>query len=204
MNIRHVVIAAAVVLSASVLGGFVWAAIPGDGGLIQGCYDSGGNVKVVAVLPCPKGYTPLAWNQTGPSGPQGVRGPKGDQGDRGLPGADGQDGQDGAPGPGLETIAGRVDADGTVLEGTGFTVNHPQLRAGRYELSFPAWPGCPSPIATFTPERDVVLFDPPTIPAIEKFECDSDGSALVIVQFWAIASPPLAFNIPFDFVAVRP
>ena len=35
----------------------------GGGGVIQGCYDSGGNVKVVAALPCPKGYTALQWNQ---------------------------------------------------------------------------------------------------------------------------------------------
>jgi hypothetical protein len=98
---RHFVIAAAVGLAAAVVGGFAWAAIPGDGGLIQGCYDSGGNVKVVAALPCPKGYTPLAWNQSGTPGPQGIQGPKGDQGDRGeqgLPGADGQDGALGAPG----------------------------------------------------------------------------------------------------------
>jgi hypothetical protein len=108
MRRRHVFIAAAVGLAASVLGGFGWAAIPGDGGLVQGCYDSGGNVKVVGALPCPKGYTPLAWNQAGSPGPQGIQGPKGDQGDRGergLPGADGQngaDGQDGAPGaPGV-------------------------------------------------------------------------------------------------------
>jgi len=37
--------------------------IPGANGVIQGCYDNGGNLKVVASLPCPKGYTPLAWNQ---------------------------------------------------------------------------------------------------------------------------------------------
>jgi hypothetical protein len=48
-------------------GGVAWAAI-GDGGVIQGCYDSGGNVKVVAALPCPRGYTPFQWNQQGPPG----------------------------------------------------------------------------------------------------------------------------------------
>jgi hypothetical protein len=41
-------------------GGMAWAAtIPGDAGVIQACADSGGNVKVVPALPCPKGYTAL-------------------------------------------------------------------------------------------------------------------------------------------------
>jgi hypothetical protein len=48
-------------------GGIAWAAI-GDGGVIQGCYDSGGNLKVVSALPCPKDDTALAWNHQGPEG----------------------------------------------------------------------------------------------------------------------------------------
>ena len=51
----------------AVVGGVAWAAIPGPGGVIQGCYDGGGNLKVVEQLPCPKGFKPLAWNQAGPS-----------------------------------------------------------------------------------------------------------------------------------------
>lgn len=40
--------------------------IPGANGVIQGCYDSGGNVKVVAALPCPKGYTAFSfYSQSG-------------------------------------------------------------------------------------------------------------------------------------------
>ena len=50
----------------AVVGGVAWAAIPGAGGVIQGCYDGGGNLKVVEQLPCPKGNKPIAWNQTGP------------------------------------------------------------------------------------------------------------------------------------------
>jgi hypothetical protein len=50
----------------AVVGGVAWAAIPGPGGVIQGCYDAGGNLKVVEQLPCPKGNKPIAWNQTGP------------------------------------------------------------------------------------------------------------------------------------------
>ena len=63
--------------------------------MIQGCYDSGGNVKVVNALPCPKGYMPLQWNA------QGVKGDKGDTGAPGAPGAPGATGatgQTGAPG----------------------------------------------------------------------------------------------------------
>ena len=34
-----------------IAGSVAWAAIPGPGGAIQGCYDSGGNVKVVDAVP---------------------------------------------------------------------------------------------------------------------------------------------------------
>jgi hypothetical protein len=60
--------------------------------VIQGCYDSGGNVKVVEALPCPRNYKPFQWNQ---------------QGERGAPGERGEPGPPGAPG-----------ADGTPFEGT--------------------------------------------------------------------------------------
>ena len=66
-----------------VAGGVALAAIPGPDGVIQGCYDSGGNVKVVAALPCPRNYTPFQWHQQGPPGTPGA------------PGANGSDGADG-------------------------------------------------------------------------------------------------------------
>ena len=80
--------------ASAIAGGIAWAAI-GDGGAIQGCYDSGGNLKVVSALPCPKGYTALAWNQQGPPGSQGVPG---------TPGTPGVDGSDAA-----SALTGRVD-----------------------------------------------------------------------------------------------
>jgi hypothetical protein len=67
-------------------GGIALAAIPGPDGVIQGCYDSGGNVKVVSALPCPRNYTPFQWNQ---SGPQGEPGAPGAPGTPGTPGANG-------------------------------------------------------------------------------------------------------------------
>ncbi len=48
--------------------------------MIQGYYDGGGSLKVVNALPCPKGHTPLPWNQ------QGVKGDKGDTGATGAAG----------------------------------------------------------------------------------------------------------------------
>jgi hypothetical protein len=83
--------------ASAIAGGIAWAAIP-QGGVIQGCYDSGGNLKVVAALPCPKGYTALAWNQQGPKGEQGAPGPAGKDGLNGTNGTDGQNGQDGQDG----------------------------------------------------------------------------------------------------------
>jgi hypothetical protein len=94
-------------------GGVAWAAIPGPGGVIQGCYDSGGNVKVVEALPCPRNYTAFQWNQqgiqglkgdkgdrgdVGPEGPAGPAGAKGEKGDTGSAGADGAPGAQGPPG----------------------------------------------------------------------------------------------------------
>jgi Collagen triple helix repeat (20 copies) len=138
------------VVTTVLVSGVAWAAI-GDGGLIQGCYDSGGNLKVVGGLPCPKGYTPLAWNQTGPQGPQGVQGPQGiqglkgdkgdagekgdpgvkgdngDPGEQGLPGADGADGQDGVSVTSAEEPAGANCANGgskfTAANGVTYACN---------------------------------------------------------------------------------
>jgi hypothetical protein len=46
-------------IAAGLIGGIAWAAIPGAEGVVQGCYDRGGNVKVVSEPPCPKGFTPF-------------------------------------------------------------------------------------------------------------------------------------------------
>jgi hypothetical protein len=100
MSRRDLIAAAIGALVTTVLAsGIAWAAggIPGSDGTIQGCYDSGGNLKVVAALPCPKNYTPLPWNQQGVKGDKGEKGdpclssdpacvgPKGDKGDPGAP-----------------------------------------------------------------------------------------------------------------------
>ncbi len=75
MTKRDFVAAAAGALAASALaGGVAWAAIPDSEGVIQGCYNNGGNLKVVPELPCPKGWTSLPWNQQGPKGDPGTAG----------------------------------------------------------------------------------------------------------------------------------
>jgi hypothetical protein len=75
MNKINFRVAIAGAIAAAVLGGGIaLAAGPANGGVIQGCYDSGGNLKVVAALPCPKGYTALAWNQQGSRGADGAAG----------------------------------------------------------------------------------------------------------------------------------
>ena len=80
MRRRDIVAAAAGAVAAVVMvlaGSVAWAAIPGPSGVIQGCYDSGGNVKVVEALPCPRNYTPFQWNQQGPPGLNGSDGAAG-------------------------------------------------------------------------------------------------------------------------------
>src|SRR5262245_51890373 len=57
------------------------ASIPGNTGIINGCYKrNGGNLKVIdaeAGQSCPHGYTALNWNQSGPQGPAGPPGTPG-------------------------------------------------------------------------------------------------------------------------------
>ena len=78
---RKLALVSGLVAVGSVAVGVAYAAIPGAGGVIQGCYDSGGNLKVVSALPCPKSYTPLQWNQQGVKGDTGATGATGATGD---------------------------------------------------------------------------------------------------------------------------
>jgi hypothetical protein len=78
------------------------SSIPNSQGVITGCYDSGGNLKIIdtSVTPsCPKGYSELDWGKTGPQGPQGATGPQGAQGPPGATGPQGPAGQQGPAGP---------------------------------------------------------------------------------------------------------
>ena len=99
--------------------GIAYAAIPDQNGTILGCYDNGGNVKVVETT-CPKSWTSFKWSSTGATGAQGLagatgpQGPKGDTGATGATGAQGPKGDTGAPGtPGVKGDTGATGATGT-------------------------------------------------------------------------------------------
>ena len=52
----------AVILAGGAAGvAYATGALVGGNGVVQGCYDNGGNVKVVSALPCPKGYTAFSF-----------------------------------------------------------------------------------------------------------------------------------------------
>jgi type VI secretion system secreted protein Hcp len=87
-------------------------ASPGADGVIHGCYDKQGRLRIVDTLEsCDKGEQRVKWNQTGPQGatgatgpsgpigPIGPIGPAGPVGPLGPMGPAGQDGRDGLPGP---------------------------------------------------------------------------------------------------------
>jgi hypothetical protein len=68
------------VTSAVVVNGISSASIPDGSGVIHGCYKTKGTAHPLKVIDsavtasCPKGYTNLNWNQTGPQGPEGQAG----------------------------------------------------------------------------------------------------------------------------------
>jgi len=96
----------AATLFASVAGGIAYAAIPGAGGLISGCYQKNvGNLRVIDVATdsCHDSEEPISWNAQGPQGDQGEKGDKGDKGDTGDTG---QQGPAGPPGESSSFVAG--------------------------------------------------------------------------------------------------
>jgi hypothetical protein len=106
------------------LAGVAYATIPGADGVILSCYDGGGNLRVVQAYPCPKGFTPLQWDQQGVNGDTGATGPTGPpgvKGDTGATGATGDTGATGATGPtGATGQSGATGATGaTGAPGSG-------------------------------------------------------------------------------------
>jgi hypothetical protein len=117
---RTVAIAGAVTLFLAAGTAVAVAAVvasPVSSGTISGCYSNaelnGSHVFVLqdAGTNCPKGTTPISWNQqgapgsagapgpSGPSGPVGATGPSGLAGVAGSPGIAGPSGPSGPPGP---------------------------------------------------------------------------------------------------------
>jgi hypothetical protein len=114
--------------------GLAFAAIPGPNGVIQGCYDNGGNLRVVDALPCSKGWKPLPWNQQGIQGVQGVKGDTGIQGIQGVKGDTGAKGDTGTSGLGVAYTNYGEDVLRDIGEGLTQTVASVTLPTGAYTL----------------------------------------------------------------------
>src|SRR5262245_3004190 len=110
---RRLLFVGMAVAAGVVVAGSAYAAIPGPGGVMQGCYDGGGNLRVVNALPCPKNWTALQWSQQGPAGPAGATGAKGATGAVGATGATGANGTSGSGGgTGATGPTGQMGATG--------------------------------------------------------------------------------------------
>jgi hypothetical protein len=161
----------------------------------------------------------------GPTGPRGAVGAKGDTGDNGLDGQNGQDGQDGSPdsgddiltklagvdgaGSGLDAdtldgvdsksfarLGGVVNGDGTIVQGTGFTVS--RLSDGEYQVSFPAGTlsnaMCP-PVATAMVFSGLVRN-----PQVSSRSCSGLGAGSFTVKTLDTSGVP--HDTPFLFIAM--
>lgn len=75
---------AVAVTALGLTGGLAYAAIPSDGGVINGCYNlTTGVLRAVdSAADCRNGEGALAWNQVGQAGPQGPQGLQGPRGER--------------------------------------------------------------------------------------------------------------------------
>ena len=137
-------------------GGVAWAAIPGDGGVIQGCYTKVGGI--LRVIDTAKGEhclgieLPISWNQKGPPGKDGANGASGTNG------KDGKDGADGAPGPqgpsGTSSVQawGEVSISGALVAGSGGITVTKSTLAGQYFIHAAFDPGpCAILVTTHAP-----------------------------------------------------
>lgn len=99
---RKWILFAAAAMALAGAGGIAFGAIPGSGGVINGCYmKQTGILRVVdaeAGKACLSFETPISWNQTGPKGDPGPAGPEGPAGPQGPVGLQGPAGPRGEPG----------------------------------------------------------------------------------------------------------
>jgi hypothetical protein len=135
-----------------VAGGIAYATIPDSSGVIHGCYQKNvGNLRVIdsSTESCRPSEVALNWNQTGPTGATGATGATGPTG---ATGTTGPQGSTGPQGPGVKTIAGIVNPDGSVngaIAHPSFTVSHPST--GEYVITFPPGTWGTFPVMTVTP-----------------------------------------------------
>jgi hypothetical protein len=147
------------------------------------------------------------------AGPKGSTGPKGDRGQDGSPdtgddiltklsGVDGAgsgldaDTIDGITSRGFARLGGVINGDGTVLQGTGFTVTHPSV--GVYQVSFPAGAltdGLCPPVVTTVAFAGLVR-----IPQVTARGCSGGGAGNFTVT--TLDTSAVARDTPFVFIAM--
>ncbi len=178
------------------VGGIAYATIPSGSGVYTACVLNGlGTIRLIdPSLPhadfeshCTPQEKQVTWNQTGTTGPQGPPG---------TPGSGGATGPTGASGPGVQTIAGIVDSDATILAGSGFTVS--KTSTGHYTITFPpgTWSGLP--VVTVTPFGVNSEF---VVPDITGGSESSNGSATVNILLTNTLSTESDQNNGFQFIA---
>src|SRR5947208_2782266 len=117
--------AAGAAVASALAGGIAWAAIPGAGGLINGCYQKNeGLLRVIdrATTACLASEIPIAWNA------QGIEGAKGESGPPGANGRNGVDARIEQEAPGANCPTGGVKITGAngvayVCNGSGLPVD---------------------------------------------------------------------------------
>src|SRR5207302_6475187 len=118
--------AAGALVAMALAGGVAWAAIPGVGGTINGCYQKNeGQLRVIdpATDKCRPSEVAISWNEQGVAGIEGDKGDKGDpgvKGDKGDPGAPGRDGVDGRDGTSV-TVEPEASGANCPMGGVKFT-----------------------------------------------------------------------------------
>lgn len=144
------------VLLLAALGGVAWAAIPGPGGVIHGCYNKhGGQLRVInASAKCRRKEAALNWSEIGPPGPHAGTGPRGATGKSGAPGAPGQ------------SFAYAASETATIsLSGGGRNVLSLKLGAGKYVVTASVNVGNADTAPGATEKATCVINDVPTVTA---------------------------------------
>lgn len=153
-----VVVGVAAALSA----GLAWASVPDAAGVIHGCYDGKGALRVVDAetgRACKRKETALAWSERGPKGDRGDTGPQGEAGPRGAQGdpaysvdSSGNRVYDNPTGEHMFTAP--VHAPSVIAR----TIELPQRSLGLQTLSAP--PGFAGHVLTATDAGAITLADP--------------------------------------------
>jgi len=117
--------------------GIAYATIPGEDGVIHGCYlTRAGVLRVIdpATSHCTSFETPIEWNQTGPEGPPGPEGPQGEAGPPGPQGAEGPHGPQGPSGTSKAYTGDETFPQALSVPDGGGPIARINLPAGRFVL----------------------------------------------------------------------